>query len=119
MGERQPFKMRQARDATGLVVSARQIGQKPEPFTRPLRCPYCEHEVTAQPEQPRVSTKGKAFTRGAHFALAKEKEKGRTAEHLAGCALRTDHTLHAIARRSQGLAELGPRYLQTLWPCLR
>lgn len=66
VGERQPFKMRQARDANGLVISARQIGQKPEPFTRPLRCPYCEHEVTAQPEQPRVSTKGKAFTRGAH-----------------------------------------------------
>lgn len=88
MGERQPFKMRQARDANGLVISARQIGQKPEPFTRPLRCPHCEHEVTAQPEQPRVSTKGKAFTRGAHFALAMEKEKGRTAEHLTGCPRR-------------------------------
>ncbi|MBT1188206.1 hypothetical protein HET69_30580 [Streptomyces sp. CJ_13] len=112
VGERQPFKMRQARDANGLVISARQIGQKPEPFTRPLRCPYCEHEVTAQPEQPRISTKGTPFTRGAHFALAKEKEKGRPAEHLPGCALRTDHTLHAIARRSQGLAELKAGGLQ-------
>ncbi|MEU8708713.1 hypothetical protein [Streptomyces sp. NPDC048565] len=112
MGDRQPFKLRQARDANDRVISARQIGQKPEPFTRPLRCPHCEHEVTTQPEQPRISTKGKAFTRGAHFALAKEKEKGRTAEHLTGCPLRTDHTLHAIARRSQGLAELKAGGLQ-------
>lgn len=106
MGDRPLFKLRQARDKTGRLVSARQIGQHPEPFERPLRCPYCEHEVTAQPEQPRVSIKGKPFTRAAHFALAKEKEEGRTAEHLPGCPLRTDHTVHAIARRSQGLAEL-------------
>ncbi|MFI6112904.1 hypothetical protein [Kitasatospora sp. NPDC051164] len=112
MGERQPFKLQQARDKNGVVVSARQIGEKPEPFTRPLRCAYCEHEVTAQPEQPRISTKGKPFTRGAHFALAKEKEKGRTAEHLPGCPLRTDHTVHAIARRSHGLAELRAGGLQ-------
>ncbi|MEV6461527.1 hypothetical protein AB0M66_23195 [Streptomyces albidoflavus] len=106
MGDRPLFKLRQARDKTGRLITARQIGQRPEPFERPLRCPYCEHEVTAQPEQPRVSTKGKPFTRAAHFALAKEKEEGRTAEHLPGCPLRTDHTVHAIARRSQGLAEL-------------
>ncbi|MEV6421656.1 hypothetical protein [Streptomyces sp. NPDC051662] len=112
MGDRQPFKLQQARDKHGRVISARQIGQKPEPFTRPLRCPYCEHEVIAQPEQPRISTKGKPFTRGAHFALAKEKEKGRTAEHLAPCPLRTDHTVHAIARKSQGLAELRSGGLQ-------
>ncbi|MFJ9574513.1 hypothetical protein [Streptomyces bacillaris] len=112
MGDRQPFKLQQARDKHGRVISARQIGQRPEPFTRPLRCPYCEHEVIAQPEQPRISTKGKPFTRGAHFALAKEKEKGRTAEHLPPCPLRTDHTVHAIARKSQGLAELRSGGLQ-------
>ncbi|MEU6406160.1 hypothetical protein [Streptomyces sp. NPDC046985] len=112
MGDRQPFKLQQARDKNGLVISARQIGQTPEPFTRPLRCPYCEHEVIAQPEQPRISTKGKPFTRGAHFALAKEKEKGRTAEHLAPCPLRTDYTVRAIARKSQGLAELRSGGLQ-------
>ncbi|MFI8287358.1 hypothetical protein ACIF84_30470 [Streptomyces albidoflavus] len=106
MGDRPLFKLQQARDKTGRLISARQIGQRPEPFERPLRCPYCEHEVTAQPEQPRISRKGKPFTRAAHFALAKEKEEGRTAEHLPGCPLRTDHTVHAIARRSQGLAEL-------------
>lgn len=112
MGDRQSFKLQQARDKHGRVISARQIGQKPEPFTRPLRCPYCEHEVIAQPEQPRISTKGKPFTRGAHFALAKEKEKGRPAEHLPPCPLRTDHTVHAIARKSQGLAELRSGGLQ-------
>ncbi|WP_274036351.1 hypothetical protein [Streptomyces sp. MMBL 11-1] len=112
MGDRQSFKLQQARDKHGRVISARQIGQKPEPFTRPLRCPYCEHEVVAQPEQPRISPKGKPFTRGAHFALAKEKEKGRTAEHLAPCPLRTDHTVHAIARKSQGLAQLRSGGLQ-------
>lgn len=112
VGERQPFKLLQARDARGLVISARQIGQHPEPFTRPLRCVHCEHEVIAQPEQHRVSSKGKPFTRGAHFALAKEKEKGRTAEHLPYCPLRTKHTLHIIARRSQGLAELRDGGLQ-------
>lgn len=112
MGDRQSFKLQQARDKHGRVISARQIGQKPEPFTRPLRCPYCEHEVIAQPEQPRISKKGKPFTRGAHFALAKEKEPGRAAEHLAPCPLRTDHTVHAIARTSQGLAELRSGGLQ-------
>ncbi|MFJ1662528.1 hypothetical protein [Streptomyces anthocyanicus] len=112
MGDRQSFKLQQARDKHGRVISARQIGQKPELFTRPLRCPYCEHEVIAQPEQPRISKKGKPFTRGAHFALAKEKEKGRAAEHLSPCPLRTDHTVHAIARASQGLAELRSGGLQ-------
>ncbi|WP_181009020.1 hypothetical protein [Streptomyces sp. SM12] len=80
--------------------------------TRSRHCPYCEHEVIAQPEQPRISTKGKPFTRGAHFALAKEKQKGRSAEHLAPCPLRTDHTVHDIARSSQGLAELRSGGLQ-------
>ncbi|MFD5185313.1 hypothetical protein ACFWMQ_22470 [Streptomyces sp. NPDC058372] len=62
MGNLEPFKLRQARDKSGRLISACQIGQRPEPFVRSLRCPYCEHEVTAQPEQPRISTKGKPFT---------------------------------------------------------
>ncbi|MEV6190568.1 hypothetical protein ACIP28_07615 [Streptomyces albidoflavus] len=71
MGDRPLFKLRQARHRTGRLITARQIGQRPEPFERPLRCPCCKHEVNAQPEQPRVSTKGKPFTSAAHFALPK------------------------------------------------
>lgn len=111
MAERHPFKLIQARDARGNTISARQIGQHPEPFTRPLTCAYCNHEVTTQPEQHRISSLGKPYTRSAHFALAKEKD-GQPAEHLPHCPLRTDHTLHAIARRSEGLAQLHGDRLQ-------
>jgi len=106
-----PFKLMQARDAAERMVSARQIGLEPEPFTRPLRCPYCEHPVHTQRAYPKTSKLGKPFTVSAHFALARHKD-GRPAEHDPGCALRTDHTITTIARESQGFAEVKRGQLQ-------
>ena len=106
-----PFKLLQARDANGRTVSAREIGMNPEPFTRPLRCPYCEHPVTSQRAHPKTSKNGKPFTVSAHFSLARHKD-GRPAEHDQGCALRTDHTITTIATQSQGFAEVKRGQLQ-------
>ncbi|MYS80336.1 hypothetical protein [Embleya scabrispora] len=105
MADKRAPSMRQARDATARVVSAREIDDAVEQFVRPLRCAYCDHEVHATRSYPSTSSKGTVFTVAAHFRLAHHKGAGPAA-HLPGCALRTDEVIESIARGAPGLAEV-------------
>ena len=122
MREKQSFKMQQALDDRGVLISARQLNDEPKPYVGQLWCPHCKHEVYAVPEHPRTSKLGKPYVQSAHFALMPEKkpkaangqagEKRPKAEHFRGCPLRATETLEEIARRARGLAELGNGQLQ-------
>ncbi|MEU4898241.1 hypothetical protein AB0B12_38040 [Streptomyces sp. NPDC044780] len=123
MGEKQSFKMQQARDDRGVLISARQLNDVPKPYVGKLWCPHCKHEVYAVPEHPRTSKLGKIYAQSAHFALMPEKKpktlangeegaKRPKAEHFRGCPLRATEALEEIARRARGLAELDNGRLQ-------
>ncbi|WP_439681446.1 hypothetical protein [Embleya sp. MST-111070] len=105
MADKRTPSMRQARDATGRVISAREIDDTAERFVRPLRCAYCDHEVHTTRSYPSTSAKGTVFTVAAHFRPAHHKGAGPAA-HLPGCALRTDEAIASIARGATGLAEV-------------
>jgi len=76
-------------------VFARQIGQQPEPFTRPLCCWKCEGAAVAVNGYSRLGT-----AVPSHFRLAPK------TEHEGTCPLNPTSVINGIAHGSHGLAQV-------------
>ncbi|MFE4516802.1 hypothetical protein ACFRMQ_21710 [Kitasatospora sp. NPDC056783] len=93
------YRMVEARTRHGKRVLAREIDQL-SPDSKPLTCRYCDVRVEGVGEHFRGKDGPRPTAVASHFRL----DDGR--QHAAECAYNADEVLRAIARASQGLAQV-------------
>ncbi|MEU3464621.1 hypothetical protein ABZ721_32310 [Streptomyces sp. NPDC006733] len=103
MSDDNGFRMIEAEDAHGLVVTLDMIGQDPQPFAKPLKCRHCPRPVSAVRGYP----KSRAGSGPASWVHSHLRLNGHP-DHGPQCPLNPLWVIEQIARGSEGVVAANP-----------